>query len=202
MQTSPTPLRLSHPIDRLALVLFSPNQCWDTIAQEHYGPRDILLSTVLPVLIMGAICSIAGVYIFLGGSGELPNIASMVLSTALGCLLSVVLLFVGAWLVQRLAELFKATSSLGSAFSLMAHAELPLFTGAIFGIYPPATILVVPLAAVSMYCFFQGVSRMTTVPTSKRLGFTVLFIAVFGVVSTVLSVLTVIVNFSVTEIMG
>jgi hypothetical protein len=196
MQTSPTPLRLSHPIDRLALVLFSPKRCWATIMQEQYGPKDILLSTVLPLLIMGAICSIAGHWMFLQGTGYLPTISSMALSSTLGCLLSVALLFVGAWLVQKLAGLFKGAASFRNAFSLIAHAELPLFAGSLFGIYPPAAILALPLAAVSVYCFFQGVLRMTTVPTSKRLGFTVLFIAVYIIFSTVLSVLTMVVNLS------
>jgi len=181
-------------INRLKLVILSPKECWNTIATENESQASILTRTVIPVLAAGVICTIVGLQIFGVSMGELgtwrPPLVSFTLSTLVMSVFQVLFLYIGAFLVQKLAPLFQGQASSSQAFSLIAHAALPGLFASVLTIYPPLGILGVVLGIVSLYALYQGVSKMTTVAENKRLAFTASLIASMILVSLAMGVLS------------
>jgi hypothetical protein len=102
----------------------------------------------------------------------------------------VLFLYIGAFLVQKLAPLFQGQASSSRAFSLIAHAALPGLFASVLTIYPPLGMLSMVLGIVSLYALYQGVSKMTTVAENKRLAFTASLVASMILVSLAMGALS------------
>lgn len=169
---------------RLKLVILSPKECWNTIAGEDESPKKILTSRVIPLIVLGIICTIVGYTIFGISTPWSP------LFVIVSGVVQVVQLYIAAWLVVKLASFFQGTATESKAFSFVAHSMLPSLAAGLLGIIPPLGILRILLAIISMYTFYQGVSKMTTVPENQKLGFTASFIVAMLLISMVLGFAT------------
>jgi hypothetical protein len=168
-------------INRIKLVILSPKECWKTITSEEHEPKALVIHVILPLVILGIICSTIGLQVFGISMGPLgtwrPPLVSFLLSQIVNGLMTVVGVFVSAWLVQKLASFFQGTTTPSRAFSLVTHAMLPVLASNLLTIFPPLSILGLVLLVISLYTLYQGSSVMTTVPENKRLSFVVSFIA-------------------------
>jgi len=181
-------------INRLKLVILSPKECWNTIANENESQTSILTHTVIPVIAVGAICTIVGLQVFGVSMGELgtwrPPLVSFTLSTIVMSVFQLLFLYIGAFLVQKLAPLFQGQASPSQAFSLVAHATLPGLFASVLTIYPPLGRFGIVLGIVSLYALYQGTSKMTTIAENKRFAYTAAFIASMILVSLVMGALS------------
>jgi uncharacterized membrane protein len=102
----------------------------------------------------------------------------------------IVFIYIGAFVVQRLAPLFQGQASPSQAFSLIAHAAIPGLFVSILRIYPPLGYLGIVFGMIGLYALFQGISKMTTISESKRLAFAASFIVSMILVGLVLAILS------------
>jgi hypothetical protein len=181
-------------INLLKLVILSPKECWQTISNENQSPATLLTHTIIPLVVVGTICSIVGLQVFGISMGALgtwrPPLVSFTLSSIVAGISQIVTLYIGAFLVQKLAPLFQGQASPAKAFSLVAHAALPSLFASVLTLYPPLGIVGVVLLFVSLYALFQGIPKMTTVTEDKRLAFAASFIASMLLISIVLAALS------------
>jgi hypothetical protein len=194
MEAATQKAQLTSLINRLKLVILSPKECWQTIANQDENPTNILTHTIIPVVVAGTICSIVGLQVFGLSIGALgtwrPPLVSFTLSSIVAGISQIVTLYIGAFLVQKLAPLFQGQASPSRAFSLVSHAALPGLFASVLTLYPPLGILGVVLAVVSLYALFQGIPKMTTVTEDKRLAFAAAFIASMILISLALAVVS------------
>jgi hypothetical protein len=194
MEATLQSFNLAALINRFKLVVLSPKECWKTISSEDHDPKALVMSVILPLVVVGIVCSTIGLQVFGISMGPLgtwrPPLVSFLLSQVVNGVMTVVGVFVSAWLIQKLASFFHGSATPSRAFSLVTHAMLPLLASNALTIFPPLTVLGLVLLILSLYTLYQGSSVMTTVPENKRLGFVVSFIACAILVSIVFAAIS------------
>ncbi|MFN9944502.1 MAG: hypothetical protein ACK56I_34045, partial [bacterium] len=51
-------------INRIKLVVLSPKECWKSICNEQHEPKTLVMALILPLVILGIICSTIGLQVF------------------------------------------------------------------------------------------------------------------------------------------
>jgi hypothetical protein len=181
-------------INRIKLVVLSPKECWKSICNEQHEPKTLVMALILPLVILGIICSTIGLQVFGISMGPLgtwrPPFIPFLLSQIVNGLMTIAGVYISAWLVQKLATFFQGSATPAKAFSLVTHAMLPILASNLLTIFPPLSMLGLVLLVISLYAFFQGSSMMTTVSESKRLPFVASFIASMILISLVLAAIS------------
>jgi hypothetical protein len=194
MEATLQSFNLSSLISRIKLVLLSPKECWKSICNEQHEPKGLVMSLILPLVILGIICSTIGLQVFGISMGSLgtwrPPFIPFLLSQIVNGLMTIAGVYISAWLVQKLATFFQGSATPSNAFSLVTHAMLPILASNLLTIFPPLSMLGLVLLVISLYAFFQGSSVMTTVSESKRLPFVASFIASMILISLVLGAIS------------
>ena len=108
--------------------------------------------------------------------------------------LSVIGVFVLAWVINALAPTFGATQSMPQAIKLSAYSMTAAWVAGIFYLLPFLTILAVIGALYSLYLFYVGLPVLMKVPADKVVTYAVvIFVAciiLFGVVGMVVGRMT------------
>jgi len=176
-------------INRAKLVILSPKECWQTISQETHTPKELLRSTVVPLTLAGILCSTIGMQIFGMNMGPLgtwrPPLVQYLLSQIVFGIVGVCMIFVGSFILQKLAEFFQGTVSSDRAFSLLAHAMLPVLIGNLLAIYPLLGIFGIVFGIIGLCALYWGTPAMTTVASNKALGFVAAFVVTMMLTSIV-----------------
>ena len=171
---------LSALIKRAKLVILSPKECWQTISQETHTPKELLRSTIVPLMLAGILCSTVGMQVFGMNIGPLgtwrPPLVQHLLSQIVFGIVGVCMIFVGSFILQKLAEFFQGTVSSDRAFSLLVHAMLPMLIGNLLAIYPLLGIFGIVFLIISLCALYWGTPVMTTVASNKALGYAAAFV--------------------------
>ncbi len=86
------------------------------------------------------------------------------------------MIFISSLIIQKLAGFFHGSATPDRAFSLVAHSMLPTLVGSLLAIYPLLGIFGIVFTALSLSALYHGAPVMTTVSSSKILGFIAAFI--------------------------
>jgi hypothetical protein len=163
-------------IDRVKLVLLKPSECWDTIASETANIPRIARSLVVPLAVISSACQFIGLQLFgfsFPGLGTWrPPLFSSLAWHIVTVILQVGIVFVGAIVVERITKLFKGDTTRERAYSLLAHSMIPGAVGGILGLIPFMSIFSFIFAILGLFTLYNGSTKMTTVPESKKLLFT------------------------------
>ncbi|MFN4897183.1 MAG: Yip1 family protein [Pseudomonadota bacterium] len=190
---------LSAVFNRCKLVLLSPKECWQTISQEAHTPQALLRSTLIPLLLAGILCATIGMQLFGMNMGPLgtwrPAFFQYLVAQIASGVLGIAMLFIGAWLMQKLAQFFQGSVSFDRAFSLLGHASLPMLVAGLLTIYPLLGALGIVCTVIGLYALYHGSIAMTSVARNKALGFLAAFlvsmlltsIVVYGLASLVIT---------------
>lgn len=183
-QTTNQTFNLSQILERAKLVLLSPKQCWDKIANETHEPLALLKSTIAPLVILNIICAVIGLQILTKFLGLFParlgadlhlSIIPFVFSQTLRGAVSIGMLFLGAFILHNLAPKFQGEVSKERAFIYLAHAMIPSLLGGLLAAIPPLIPLAIIFSIVSMCALYFGATVMTSVPKERALGFFIAF---------------------------
>ena len=183
-------------IERAKLTILSPKECWQKISNENTSPKELVRSVVAPLLVLGVVLSVIGLQVFGIYMGPLgtwrPPFFPHLFSQIGFAIISVVMLYVSAFIVQKLAGLFHGTATPERAFSLVTHAVLPMMVGnhpmmvgnhpMMVGdhlpFYPILGILGTVFTVISVMALYHGIPAMTTVAPNKTLGFIAAYICI------------------------
>ncbi len=179
--------------NRIKLILTKPEECWAAIASEGSTPRKLIESLLLPLLLLGAVCSIVGRQIFGVYVPFLdtwhPPVFEEVVTQVVQVIFTLGALFAGALALEKLAPHFGGRSDRSRSFSLLAHSSVPVALTHILGLIPAlygALALIIALGY-SVYLFYRGSRSMLDIPDEQRLTFvaagigTMILIGVVGV---------------------
>lgn len=165
-------------VQRVQDILLRPKRTWPEIAAE---PTDTATLYRDYLLILAAIPAVAG---FIGlsiiGAGvfgvrfRVPIVSGLV-QAIVSYVLSLVMVYVLALIVDALAPSFGGRRSPIQALKLVAYASTAGFVGGIFGLLPSLAVLGALVGLYSVYLFYVGVPVLMECPAEKALVYTVVF---------------------------
>ena len=147
---------------RVKKILTDPRSEWPVIAAEPTTTEKLYSSYIVPLAAIPAIAGFIGSIIF-GYSGGI--IAAFVWAFVM-FVISLIMVYVGAIVVDKLAPKFESTSDQLQALKLVAYSYTASWLAGIFAIIP----VLAPLSIVglySIYLFYVGLPVMMKTPESK-----------------------------------
>ncbi|MBC7955611.1 MAG: YIP1 family protein [Cytophagales bacterium] len=172
-------------IQRVQDILLRPKPTWPVIEQEQTDVAGIYKSYLIFLAAIPAIAGFIGMSL-IGVSGfgmnmRLPfmwGLTNMVVSYVL----SLVMVFVLALIVDALAPTFKGSKNQINALKLVAYGSTAGFVGGIFSLIPSLSVLGLLAGLYSIYLIYTGIPVLMKCPPEKAAGYTAVVI-VCGIVA-------------------
>lgn len=166
-------------VNRAKAILMQPRAEWPRIAGETAKPTKVLTSYVIPLALIGPVAGLIGMQVF-GINAVIatirPSFASSLTMAVTSFVLTIVGVFVLAFIANLLSPKFGGKDDFPAAFRWVAYAMTASWVGGIFGLVPALAIIGVLFGLYSLYLLYLGSSPMMGVPQDKTLGYTVVTI--------------------------
>ena len=179
-------------IDRVQSILLRPRQTWPTIAAESADVASIYTGYVCILAAIPAIAGFIGLSLIgVGGFGvsiHIPIITGIV-RMIVGYVLSLVMVFVLALIVDALAPTFGGTKNPIQALKLVAYGLTASFVGGIFNLIPSLAILGLLCGLYSIYLIYTGIAVLMRCPPEKSAAYTAVVIVCAIVVTLIIGAL-------------
>ena len=175
-------------VDRVKGILLSPNSEWPIIDREPDTARDVIVNYVAILAAIPAVCGFIGSafvgFSVLGTTIRVP-IGSALISAIIGYVLTIVGVYVMAWIVDALAPTFGGVKNMNSAVKLVAYSATPSWLCGIFALIPMLSFLGI-LGLYALYLFYVGVPVTMKSPKDKTLVYTIAVIVIAIVISVII----------------
>lgn len=184
-------------VARAKAMLILPKAEWPRVAAETTEPMKVLTGYVVPLALISPIASLIGMQVF--GINVLfttirPDLGSSIGIAVTSFVMSIVGVFVLAFIANWLSPKFGGRDNFPAAFRLVAYAMTASWVGGIFGLIPALAIIGALFGLYSLYLLYLGTSPVMGVPEDKKLGYTlvtiVAAIVLYIVVGTVTAAIT------------
>ena len=182
-------------VDRVKNILMSPRSEWQVIDAEPDTVASLYTGYIMPLAAIPAICSAIGMSMIgytipiVGGHYRTP-IGSALVGAVVRYVLSLVVIYVTALIVDALAPSFSGTKNQVQALKVVAYSYTAAWVGGVFSIIPNLGVVGLLFSLYSLYLLYLGLPVLMKSPVDKAVGYTlvvivvsiVLFMVVFGVV--------------------
>ena len=179
-------------VERVQSILLKPKQTWPVIAAESTDAASIYSRYLVILAAIPAIASFIGLTLVgVGGFGvsyRVP-IGMGLTQMVVRYVVSLVMVFVMALVVDALAPNFGGTKNQVQALKLVAYSCTAAFVGGIFGIIPSLAILSLLASIYSIYLLYTGISVLMRCPAEKAAVYTAVVIVAVIVIGVVFSAL-------------
>ena len=162
--------------ERIKGILLRPQEEWQTIAGETtpiaelYTNYIILLAAIGPVAAFIGL-SLVGVSLPVGGTYRVPVITG-ILHAIVQYGLTLVGVYVLAFIIDALAPTFSGEKNIDQAFKLATYSYTPGWLVGIFALIPVLGILGI-LGLYGLYLLYTGLPVLMKSPKEKSIGYTV-----------------------------
>jgi len=163
-------------VQRVQDILLKPRQTWPVVDAEPADAASLYKNYLVILALIPAVAGFVGLSLIgVGAFGVnfrvpvLSGLASMVV----GYVVSLVMVFVLALIVDALAPSFGGTRSSIGALKLVAYASTAAFVGGIFSLLPSIAILGALAALYSIYLLYTGLPVLMKCPPDKAVIYTV-----------------------------
>lgn len=168
-------------ISRVQNILLRPKEEWGVIDAEPATVGGIYTSYVMILAAIGPICGLIGaqvVGISMFGVTYKPPIVYSVGQAVIGYVMSLVVVYIAALIIDALAPSFGGTKDMVKAFKVAAYSSTAAWVAGVFTIIPMLGILVLIAALYGLYILYLGLPRLMRVPDDKGVGYTVVVVVV------------------------
>jgi hypothetical protein len=178
--------------ERVKAILLQPKSEWPVIEREP-GDTTYLFSNYVAILAaIPPVCSFIGTSIIGFGPFRL-GIVSGLLHAVFVYVLTLIGIFVVAYIIDFLAGVFDGQKNLSNAMKVSVYAPTAAWIVGIFNIIPALAILSI-LGLYSLYLLYTGIAALMKPPASKVLIYTiavvfcviVIWLVIFGVLAALL----------------
>jgi hypothetical protein len=167
-------------------ILTNPRQEWAAIDAEPLDVGQLLVGYVLPLAAIGPVASIIGWSAFgLGGLFRL-SIGSIIGMAVTSYVMTIVGIFVLAWVINALAPTFGATPSMPQAIKVAAYSATAAWIAGIFNILPALAILAAIGGLYSLYLCWIGLPILMKAPPEKATTYVIVVIIVLVLIYVVI----------------
>jgi hypothetical protein len=150
-------------IARVKNLLLSPGTEWDVIDKEESAPRQLLLGYVVPLAAIPTIAIVIGLSVLgvqVGGQWHRAPILGVGLSALLFFAMSIVGVFLFAFVIDWLAPKFGAARNYRQAFKVSAYSITAAMVAGVLAVAPALQILALLGATYSLYLLFVGAPKV------------------------------------------
>jgi len=168
-------------VSRVKNILINPKNEWAVIDGEPDEPITILKSYVAIVAAIPAVCGFIGTSI-IGIAGYRTGIIGGLFSAVLSYVLTLAGVFVMAFIIDALAEMFGGRKNFNSAFKVAAYAPTASWVAGVFTLIPVLSVLTI-LGLYSLYLLYLGLQMLMRTPQDKAIGYVIAVIVAAIIVS-------------------
>lgn len=177
-------------VERVKSILFTPDTEWKVIAQEPGDPAYLFTNYVVFLAAIPAIAgfiglSIVGVSPPNGSTVRVPLLAGLI-HAIVGYLLTFVIVYVVAVIIDMLAPTFAAEKNFANALKLAVYSYTPAWVAGIFMLMPGLRFLGI-LGLYGLYLLWKGLPPLMNAPQEKSLGYAAAIVACAIVISLVVT---------------
>jgi hypothetical protein len=169
-------------VARVKGILTNPRQEWAVIDQEPLNTGQLLTGYVLPLAAIGPVATAIGWSMFGFGGFFRMSVGYAVSYAITMFILSVIGVFVCAWVINALAPTFGATQSMPQATKVAAYSFTAAWVAGIFNIIPALAIIGMIGALYSLYLLYLGLPMLMKAGAEKAMTYTIVVILVTIVV--------------------
>jgi len=184
-------------VERVQAILLKPKATWPEIDAEPADAASLYKNYVMILALIPALASFIGLSLIgvgaFGVSFRVP-LASGLANMIVGYVLSLVMVFVLALIIDAMAPTFEGTKSQIGALKLSAYASTAAFVGGVFSLLPSLSVLGALAALYGIYLLYTGLPVLMKCPPDKAIAYTAVVVvcAIVGgvVIAWVLALLT------------
>ncbi len=181
-------------IERVKAILMSPKTEWPRIEAEPTTIADIYKSHVIPLAAIGPVANLIGSLAFgIGAFGisYRPSILAALSTAVVGYVLTLIMVFVFALVIDALAPQFSAVKNQTAAFKVAAYGATAGWVAGVFGLIPALGVLGVLGGLYSLYLIYLGLPVLMKAPEEKALPYTAVVVVAMIVAWLVIGLVTV-----------
>ena len=156
-------------VARVKGLLLDPKAEWRAIAGEPTNPGDLIRNYVAILAAIPAVCGFIGTSI-IGVAGIRTPFLSASWRAVVGYVLTLVGVFIVAFVIDLLAEKFGGRRDFAAAMKVAAYAPTAAWVASVFTALPVLAILSV-LGLYSFYLLYVGLPMLMRAPEDKALGY-------------------------------
>jgi hypothetical protein len=175
-------------VERVKNILTTPKTEWTRIDAEPATIGSIYSSYVLILAAIGPIAGLIGQQVFgIGAFGISwkPSIAYSLGSAVFAYVISLVVVYVLAIIIDALATSFGGTKDQLKAFKVAAYSMTPGWVGGIFAIIPMLAWIGMLFGLYGLYLLYLGLPRLMKAPEDKAVIYTVVVVVAYIVLTAI-----------------
>lgn len=174
-------------IERIRNICLTPKTEWPVIEPEATDAKTLYTTYIMVLAAIPALASLISMSVIGGFFGRI-GIGFAVSSALVGYVMSLIMVFVIAFIADMLAPSFDGQKNMSQALKLTAYSMTAAWLAGVFVIIPVLGWLVSLLGSLySLYLFYLGSSVMMKVPEQKSPGYTVVIVIVAIIASFIIS---------------
>ncbi|MFV0677293.1 Yip1 family protein [Variovorax sp. tm] len=184
-------------VERVQAILLKPKATWPEIDAEPADAASLYKNYVMILALIPALASFIGLSLIgvgaFGVSFRVPLVSGLA-NMIVGYVLSLVMVFVLALIIDAMAPTFEGSRSQIGALKLSAYASTAAFVGGVFSLLPSLSVLGALAALYGIYLLYTGLPVLMKCPPDKAIAYTAVVVvcAIVGgvVIAWVLALLT------------
>ena len=175
-------------VGRVKGILTNPRQEWVEIDNEPLQLGQVLTGYVLPLAAITPIAMLIGWSTF--GMGIFrPSIGSLLGMAITSYVMTVIGVFVLAWVINALAPSFNATQSMPQAMKVAIYSSTAAWVAGVFNIVPALAILATIGGLYSLYLCWVGLPMLMKAPPEKGTTYVIVVIIALVVIYMVIGMI-------------
>jgi hypothetical protein len=176
-------------VERAKNICLTPKTEWPVIALETTDAKTLYMSYIMVLAAIPAAASLLSMAVIGSFFGRI-GIGFAAVAAIVGYVMSLIMVFVIAFIADALAPSFDGQKNMSQALKLTAYAMTAAWLAGIFQIIPFLGWLLSLLGSLySLYLFYLGSPVMMKVPEQKAVGYTVVIVVVAIVVGIIIGVI-------------
>jgi len=156
-------------VSRVKNILLDPQSEWRVIDGEQDPPSAILKNYVAIVAAIPVVCGFIGASI-IGAAGFRTGIVLGLTSAIIHYVLTLIGVYVIAFIIDALAPAFGGRKDFNSAFKVAAYAPTAAWVAGVFALLPVLSVLTI-LGLYSLYLFYIGLPVLMRTPPERAIGY-------------------------------
>jgi len=194
MQVTDFDQRRTQITERAKSIIMQPAATWSAIAAEPATQASLLQNYAAPLAAIPAICGWIGMSIIGISVPFVGTIRTGIVRGCIGAIVGWVLALVGVWIgafvVQKLAPTFQSRDDAVQAMKVVVYASTPMWVAGVLRILPVLSPLLIIPALYAVYLFYLGLPPVMGTPRDKVIPYMVVSALVIIVVSIVMGMVT------------
>jgi hypothetical protein len=174
-------------VNRVKNILLQPQSEWQVLEPEQTDPQTLYTSYIMILALIPAVAGLVGTAFMVSFMGGRVGMGFIVGAAVMQYVLSLVMVFVVAFIADLLAPSFDGQKNLNQALKLTAYAMTAAWVAGVFTLIPFLGWLLSLLGGLyALYLFYLGAPLLMKVPAAKTVGYTVVVVLAAIIVSFVI----------------